>query len=284
MPKSRLFLLTLLLQSPTTMLLLAQPFYARQRFGWNVESITLSQVLTGTCVALGALTGGQIAHRVSPRLAMFMGLIGCLLCTILGWAVGSRGIVPAYVLTLACFAFSQSLVWPALEAEMMVGETTVQVQHFVGFFNLTWSIGAAVAFLSATPLMAHFGLNIFFILPLGFYILNLLFLYFFVPNYSANLSPQPLESVSHTPKEGNRNASMLTPEQRKAFRWLGWLSNPLAFVAINVLIAYNPTVQQRLGISFGAASAWTSLWFYTRALSFEVLRRWEWWHYRWGFL
>jgi predicted MFS family arabinose efflux permease len=54
----------------------------------------------------------------------------------------------------------------------------------------------------------------------------------------------------------------------------------MAYVAINVIVTYNPLVAQRIGVSFATASSWFSLWFYVRMLAFELLRRWSGWHYR----
>lgn len=287
--KRNLFLFTLLLQIPSTFLLQGQPFYAKERFGWSAVPTTLLQALLGLCVAGGAYTGGQVAHRRYPRLSMRAGLIGCMASALIGWTGAAQKSAPLFVLGMALFAFSQALVWPALEATMMYREPHARVQNFVAYFNLIWSFGAATAFLSATPLMHAYGLNVFFVLPILLYVGNLLFLRFAVPRYESRLiavtagdsdpTSLPAESV-----EIEEEAKSLTPAQRAAYRRLGWLSNPMAFIATSVIIAYSPTIQARLGLSFGAASAWCSLWFYARALAFELLRRWTWWHYRWAFL
>jgi hypothetical protein len=65
---------------------------------------------------------------------------------------------------------------------------------------------------------------------------------------------------------------------------MGWLANPFSYIAINVIVTYNPVTQARLGLNLSYAGLWFSVWLYTRMLTFELLRRWSWWHYRRGFL
>ena len=146
------------------------------------------------------------------------------------------------------------------------------VQHLVGMYNLGWSGASGFSFFITTPLMSAFGLRAMFALPLALYLFNLFMVWRVLPDYDS--IPDEHHTVVDT--EGME----LTPQQRHAFRLLGWLANPMAYVAINVVVTYNPVVAQRIGVSFATASSWFSLWFYVRMVAFDLLRRWSGWHYR----
>jgi hypothetical protein len=65
---------------------------------------------------------------------------------------------------------------------------------------------------------------------------------------------------------------------------LAWLANPLAYIAINTLIAVVPGIAHRLGLSPMVAGFCCSLWCFSRLASFYVLWRWDGWHYRFRWL
>ena len=65
---------------------------------------------------------------------------------------------------------------------------------------------------------------------------------------------------------------------------LAWLANPLAYVAINTLIAVSPGIARRLELSTMVAGFSCSLWCFSRLGSFWVLWRWSGWHYRFRWL
>ncbi len=274
------FGLTMLLQFPTTLLLYGEPFFVRERFGWDVGKTALSQVMVGFSVAVGSYVGGQIAHRKSPRFATLLGLSLAMICVFLGAVAGSNEAI--FLMALGGFAFSQSLVWPGLESLLVEGEPLGRVAHIVAYYNLIWSFGTACSFFLATPIMARFGLGAVFWGPLCFYCASLPVAYFFLKPEQSAVPETTAERMveQHLLDELKRH----TPQERKAFRQLGWLANPLGYVAINVVVTFSPLIQSRLGLRFAEASVWCSLWFYMRTLSFEALRRWSWWHYRWGFL
>jgi MFS family permease len=272
--------LTLLQQFPTTLLLYGSPFFVRELFGWDLSKTGLSQVMIGFAVAVSSYVGGQIAHRKSSRYAILCGLTLSVSSCLLGGLWGYYE--PVYWLVLFGFAFGQSLVWPGLEALLVEGEPPARVAHIVAYYNIIWSLGTACSFLVATPAMAYFGLPVVFWGPFSFYLLNIPFVLKYIPK---RVEHTPETTAEHIEAEALvAEATRFLLAERTAFRQLGWLANPLGFVAINVLITFNPVIQARLGLRFEQASIWFSLWFYVRSLSFEVLRRWLWWHYRWGFL
>lgn len=253
----------------TTMILYGQPYYAKRALGWNPSSIALAQIAIGLLTALGSVLGGRVIEGRGCRASLKIGLVGVGAGALAGLALPEGWNMVIAIALVGCF---QGFIWPAIEAALNRGEPQHRVQHLVGLYNLGWSGASGLSFFITTPLMSAFGLRAMFALPLALYVFNLLMVWKVLPDYDS------LPDTHHTVIDPD--GAELTPQQRHAFRLLGWLANPMAYVAINVIVTYNPLVAQRIGISFATASSWFSLWFYVRMLAFDLLRRWSGWHYR----
>lgn len=269
LPKWQLQVVQVAQSIATTMILYGQPYYAKRALGWGPSSIALAQITIGILTAIGSVLGGRLIERRGCRASMKLGLVGvgtgafAGLCLPEGWNM---------VLAIALVGCFQGFIWPAIEAAINRGEPQRRVQQLVGLYNLGWSGGSGLSFFITTPLMSLFSLRAMFALPLTLYLFNMLMVWKVLPDYDS------LPDEHHTVVDPD--GAELTPQQRHAFRLLGWLANPMAYVAINVIVTYNPLVAQRIGIGFATASSWFSLWFYVRMLAFDLLRRWSGWHYR----
>ncbi|MER3475280.1 MAG: hypothetical protein C4335_14960 [Armatimonadota bacterium] len=253
----------------TTMILYGQPYYAKRALGWNPSSIALAQIAIGLLTAIGSVLGGRVIEGRGCRASLKIGLVGVGAGALAGLALPEGWNMVTAIALVGCF---QGFIWPAIEAALNRGEPQHRVQHLVGLYNLGWSGASGLSFCITTPLMSAFGLRAMFALPLALYLFNLLMVWKVLPDYDS------LPDTHHTVIDPD--GAELTPQQRHAFRLLGWLANPMAYVAINVIVTYNPLVAQRIGVSFATASSWFSLWFYVRMLAFDLLRRWSGWHYR----
>ena len=240
--------------------------------------MAFAQTTIGVGIILGAYIGGQITHRARPRHAILSGILVCLLSAILGFSAGNERNELGFGVALALYGFGQAIAWPAIETALLEAQKPSRIQGLVGYFNLTWSLVSATAFFIASPLMHFFGLSSLFSVPVIIYAVTLLYLLFALP-----LTPNPAFVTEHSASNPNADVqiSPLSERSRRLFRWLGWLANPLSFIAINVVVVYNPAIQTRLHLDFASATIWLSLWFYFRTVGFEIFRRWEGWHYNW---
>lgn len=253
----------------TTMILYGQPYYAKAALGWSPATIALAQIAIGILTAVGAVLGGRVIERDGSRASLRRGLYGLVAGSLAGWVLPEGWNMLVAIVLVAGF---QGFIWPAIEAALTRGEPQKRVQHLVGMYNLGWSGASGLAFFLTTPLMSAFGLRAMFVLPLMLYVVNLMLVWKVLPDYDR------IPDTHH--RVIDPEGIELTSAQRHAFRLLGWLANPMAYVAINVIVTYNPVVAQRIGVSFTTASSWFSLWFYVRMAAFELLRRWSGWHYR----
>lgn len=273
LPKSPLLLVEALQSVATTMILYGQPYYAQRALDWKPAAIAIAQIAIGVLTAVGAMLGGRVIQRYGSRVSLFVGLWGVGTGALCGWLLPEGWNMIAAIGWVALF---QGFVWPAIETALMRGEPQHRVQNLVGLFNLCWSGASGLSFFITTPVMSQFGLRTMFALPLLIYIVNAMIVWLLLPDYDS--VPEEAHPVYDT------NGVQLNAAQRHAFRLMGWLGNPMAYVAINVVVTYNPVVAQRIGVGFATASSWFSLWFYVRMLAFELLRRWSGWHYRPGLL
>lgn len=257
----------------TTMILYGQPYYAKRALDWTPSTIALTQITVGLLTAAGSVLGGRVIQRHGCRTSLRAGLLGLIVGACAGWMLPEGWNMVLAIVLVASF---QGFVWPAIEAALARGEPQHRVQHLMGMYNLGWSGASGFSFFITTPLMSMFGLRAMFVLPLALYLFNLFLVWKVLPDYDSI----PDEHHTVVDSEGME----LTAAQRRAFRLLGWLANPMAYVAINVIVTYNPVVAQRIGVSFATASSWFSLWFYVRMVAFDLLRRWSGWHYRPGML
>lgn len=272
-PKWQLQVVQVVQSIATTMILYGQPYYAKRALGWGPSAIALAQITVGVLTAIGAVLGGRVIERRGSRASLRLGLIGVAAGAAAGLFLPEGWNMVLAIALVACF---QGFIWPAIEAALTRGEPQQRVQHFVGMYNLGWSGASGLSFFITTPLMSALGVRALFALPLDLYLFNMLMVWRVLPDYD------DLPDEQHTVVDPD--GMELTPQQRHAFRLMGWLANPMAYVAINVIVTYNPVVAQRIGVGFATASSWFSLWFYVRMLAFDLLRRWSGWHYRSGLL
>jgi hypothetical protein len=68
------------------------------------------------------------------------------------------------------------------------------------------------------------------------------------------------------------------------FLKMGWLANPVAYVAINTVVSTIPTLSRHFHFSLARAGCVCSIWLFSRAVAFVLLRMWPRWHYRFRYL
>jgi MFS family permease len=249
-------------------------FYMKIRFGFGELGNLGMAALYGLVYVIAAWQGGAFAQRRGCRRSLLIGFIGIAVSMTIGLAWHTA---LGQVVTLAGWTISVCFIWPALEAIVTEGHG-VNLSDMVGYYNMTWALGGAVAYFTGGMLLERLGLQSLFWLPLCLVGLQMLLLPLAVSltkreKHSAGADPAP--AVTAVP------AAAATSRQ---FLHLAWLANPLAYVAINTTIPLIPSISVKLGLSTGAAGIFCSLWMFARLGAFVFLWRWTWWHYRFRIL
>jgi MFS family permease len=247
-------------------------FYMKIEFGFGELQNLLLAALSGLVYIFAAWQGGAFAQRFGGIRSLYIGVVGMALSLIAGGLFVHSA--PAQVAVFAVWTASVCFIWPALEA--LISENAGdKLPAFVGWYNVIWAGGGAIAYFTAGMLLDRFGMQSLFWLPLA-------------------LLPAPFALVvvagRQERKEKNRAAAIPgpafnhKPADSKRFLHMAWLANPLSYVAINTLIPLIPSIASKLGMSTATAGITCSVWMFARLAAFIFLSRWPGWHYRFSWL
>jgi predicted MFS family arabinose efflux permease len=155
------------------------------------------------------------------------------------------------------------------------------MQRMIGIYNLTWAGGSALAYFTGGAIVERLGMRSIFWLPIAMHAAQLLMLLAF----HGRANRTRLGYLAESPKTESPIAPELNPRpiaRVKLFLRLAWIANPLAYVAINSLVAVIPDLAGTLHLSPMFAGFFCSVWFFARWFTFLALWLWPGWHYRAG--
>jgi len=247
-------------------------FYFRDRFGFNDRHNLELAALVGVVCIFAALGAGKFANRFGYFLTLKIGFI----IMAAGLAIGSRfgSLTMSTVATCAVMA-GTSCIWPVLETFVSRGPNPARS---IGIYNLIWAATNAIAFFIGGTLIEKFGYQSLFYLPLVLMVLQF-FSIFWLQGIRQKMAPATAAPDSSPSENRQRTAA-----QAKQFQRMAWLANPLAYLAINTLIAVLPGIAHKFDLSPMFAGFICSLWCFIRGAAFIVLWQWTGWHYRFRWL
>jgi MFS family permease len=246
-------------------------FYMKIRFGFGGLENLLLAAFGGLVYVFASWKGGAFAQRHGYYFSINLGFCIFALSMALGLIFHSAC---AQVLIYALWSIGVCFIWPSIEAIVCEGSGK-KLPDMVGFYNITWAGGSAIAYFFAGILLERCGLQSLFWIPLAIVAVETVLLILiknFAQKKTAPIVPIPLIHGSGV----HRDAAH--------FMHLSWLANPLAYVAINTVIPLIPSISAHLGLSTGLAGIVCSIWLFARLSAFIFLWRWTGWHYRFGWL
>lgn len=252
-------------------------FLLRDRYGFGNLGNLATAALGGFVYAMAAWLGGRFAQRFGYFASLKTGFGGMAVCLALGPLVPSLPtVLLAYVGCMAAVCFT----WPALEALVSDGVAEDVLPKNIGIYNMVWSAGAALIYFVGGTFYEALGHDCIFWLPAlvhsGLY---LCILRLGRARFDTK-SAVPVAAVPH-----RLDSPVSTPLVRpEAFLRMAWLAIPFSYVAVTTVIAFIPSLAQKLGMSTAQAGLFCSLWMFVRMGSFVVLWQWTGWHYRFRWL
>jgi MFS family permease len=242
-------------------------FYMKSRFGFGAFENLLLAALNGLIYMIASRKGGQFAQRFGYLRSIYVGSLGFAGAMFAGIFLDS---IPAHIIIFALWTVSVCFIYPAISALVCDG-AGVKISDRVGYYNMTWAAGGAVAYFTTGMLLERLGMRSLFWMPLLLTLLMLLVLIIFARTSSSTCS-----SEAGAPAV----ASEMRTENGQHFLHLAWFANPLCYVAINTLIPLMPSLSGRLGLTTATAGIVCSVWMFARLGAFILLWRWTGWHYR----
>ncbi|MFA5181512.1 MAG: MFS transporter [Syntrophales bacterium] len=241
-------------------------FYVRDRFGFTELENLLLAALSGLVYVFAAWQGGAFAERFGYVRGLCVGLTGVAISLAAGLFWDS---VAGQVIVFAAWTISICFTWPALSAIVSEGGGA-RLSDMVGIYNITWAVGAAVAYFTAGLLLERLGMASLFWLPLCLVALQGLLVFLAVRLRQEGETVAPV--APETTEKGR------TTDSRRLLH-MAWLANPLSYVAINTVLPLIPSISETLGLSTAAAGILCSVWMFARLAAFGILWRWTGWHY-----
>ncbi len=260
-------------------------FFFRDKFGFNDRQNLELAALLGVIYVFASWQAGKFAQRGGNFTALKIGFA----VMAAGLAIGSQLDSVAGQIAAACVVnVGMCFTWPVLEALVSEGADAARA---VGIYNITWAVNNAVAFFLGGLLIEKLGYQSMFYVPFAFMLLQFVMVFWLekIQPGSSGTGFQPVQF--HLDTEGKlhekthrQDACATTPARAKNFQRLAWLANPLAYLAINTLIAVLPGIAAKFNLSPMEAGFMCSLWCFARVVAFIVLWKWAGWHYRFRWL
>jgi predicted MFS family arabinose efflux permease len=253
-------------------------FFLRDRFGFGDRENLAVAAMHGAIYVVSAWQCGKFAERRGFHTSLTLGFAGLSICMAAG-ALAPTALIE--IVIIAVFSVVLLFIWPALEALMTEHEPSSRVPHAIGWYNVTWSGAAAVAYFTGGSLYGWIGVGTVFWVPAAIYASGLV-----ITRWLARLAaaaPPPVTPAAEPvhPSE----AALASPSVPAAtFLKLGWLANPFAFVAIFTLIALMPGLVDKFALSPRQVGVFCSVWLFGRLASFIWLWHWTGWHYKFRWL
>ncbi|MEN6498148.1 MAG: MFS transporter [Thermoguttaceae bacterium] len=252
-------------------------FLLRDRYGFGNLGNLATSALGGLVYALTAWLGGRFAQRFGYFTSLKTGFGAMAICLALGSLVPS---LPAVLLAYVGFMAALCFTWPALEALISDGVDAGVLPKNIGIYNMVWSAGAAAIYFVGGTLYETFGHNSIFWLPALVHGGVCLLILRLGRSRFDTKAPAAVAVVPHRPA-----APVSTqPVRAASFLRMAWLAIPFSYVAVTTVIAFIPSLAQKLGMSTTQAGLFCSIWMFVRMATFVVLWQWAGWHYRFRWL
>ncbi len=211
-------------------------FFTKARYQFvAIQNLWLAAVL-GLLYGIGSYFGGGFAHRLGYYSAVRIGIVSMLVsfftCAFVAstwWAVVGLAMIGSV---------GMGFTWPGIEALVSEGETPARLPALLGLYNFIWSIAGAISFFSGGAIMEKFGARSIFFIPSA-----LLLGEFILINYIEKAADhQPAVSTETTPSllHALNRKGYRSPVPPKKFLSMAWLANPMAYLALNTVIATVP--------------------------------------------
>lgn len=244
-------------------------FIVEHEYGFTRQQTLGLYGVLGAMYVVGALSTGRVLRAqerwLSPRGALMLILLGeALVCT--GpWF--SRE--PWMIIAVSCaISVLSSWLWPIIESYLTAGRHGPRMRSAIGWWNLSWTGGVAVALVLMGPFMKDHARMA--VVALGaMHIVAALFLVFF-----------QREPGAHDQEASAAEVKQEYPLLLKAARVL----LPLSYVLNSAMSPLLPYLLDQLQVRDDLQTTVGSTWMWVRIAAMAVMWQLGFWHGRWGTL
>ncbi len=231
----------------------------------------------GLAYLLGAWVGSYWVDRLGQRRVLLtLGLVNLAV-----FAPAVAGVIWRSELLLGLHVvllnLSVSWMWPALESAITRSPGRMRLTTRVTLYNLTWAVGAFVAFgLNGALAFWFTWAGVFACAALAMLLAWAIIFRLAIPQHLISA-----EHVCDDPAEEQHTQQVLASPQSAPLLRMAWVGNMLAYVCSNVITPVMPALTLAAGLrSYALATAVGATWAWARALGFGIGWLWTGWHYR----
>lgn len=224
----------------------------------------LLQTASTVVYIVSCLLVGRIADRASKSLLARAGCLGAFLSCL---AIGGTDTLAGLFLTVPLLGLSGSVFWPTVQGAIGAETEPARMEKAIGVFNVLWSIGKGVGFLTAGWMTGNLGHR-----------------YTLWAAAAAGLAIFLFYPWRDGPRAEGREAG--PAPGRAVFRALGYVANFFAYGvgATFVTQFYNYLHRKGLGTILGERETFFGVFlgavFIAQTMTFLFMQRGRWWTYR----
>lgn len=247
--------------------LLSLPLLLIYKFGATSLTLGLFGALGAFIYSFGVITAGRLSDRFNRRNILIFGcILFILVYSTLPFLEDIKWVFFIYVFG----AISMSMFWPTIQSWLSQGLNKKELVNSLTKFNICWSAGLTLGFLSAGFL---FSINPKAPFIFGVTLIAMVILLLF---------KQPV--FSEMGEGGARKVFLETekdrPESAKKFLYIAWCANFVSWYIVGTMRNLFPKLGTELGFSSGVIGFFIFLITLVQTIIFFILGRTGKWHYR----
>jgi DHA1 family multidrug resistance protein-like MFS transporter/DHA1 family quinolone resistance protein-like MFS transporter len=246
---------------------LAFIYYFRLYFNLSAQMIGISAALYTASYFFSCFIVGPIASKLVPSRSIQLAMGGMAISLLI--LLSTSNVSVAFI-SLVLYGFSMAFLWPQLGAWVTRGKEGKQLSKATGFFNVSWSVGAALSPL-LTGLLVEVSPKLSIIVSMFLFIAVVFILMYAYTNIS---SIKRVESERESTKKNNLQDNS-TP-----LRFFCWSGNLTMYVAFAVVLTIFP-IYALDSLPFSTSSVGVLLFIrgISTVITFYLMGKSQWWHF-----
>lgn len=260
-----LYVASFLSQSAITMIGIGLVYFLRQKFTLSAQVIGMAaSTCTGTYL-VSCVVGSKATERLNPRSMLLVSLVGMALSIL--WLLLTDSVVVIFI-ALGLYGIFMSALWPQIEAWLSRGKEGEHLNRAMSGFNISWSVGAALAPTLAGILSAT-GVS----LPLTCAVILFLLVATVLVGFSLSFS-----EMRTVKPETDLHQEAHSSDTSTRLRYFCWIGIVLVYVGFSVFQTVFPLyATEELGYSTTMTGAFLTMRGITSCIFFLFIGKWSWW-------
>lgn len=246
-------------------------FYLDARWQTKPATNLLINSGFGLFYFVGCLATARATRRFAARHMLIAGFSVLIVLTLFS----AKSATASAIAKIICLhAFVVSWTWPNLEMLLTAGHHGKSLGRAIGRYNIAWALTSAVS-LAVAGKFYEWDNRTLFAIPIAAWVIGIFMSRRFIPIFGHPNEVHPVDE-GEPPADTSHEARGLADLMKTLSR----SGNMASYIMLSTLIPTLPAVTKNLGLELGEATAFGSIWAFSRVASFFLMGRWHGWHFR----